>query len=312
MRYRLRRQAESDTVPYPVGRCAMLEVRALGRLFISYEGIPLHLSSKARDLLILLLLRAGEPLRREALAERLWPGASARKGRHALATAVWRLRCSLPKATGAGERFVLSNREALWFNHASAYWFDVQEFTRLVALGLEGPIPLDAGRRRALREALELYRGDFMEGCYDDWCLLERERLQLLFIRVLKRLQRDARLARAFEDAIAHGQQLLALDPLQEDVHRELMRCYAEAGQRSQALAQFQRCREALRKELGVDPMLETWRVYQRIRGGEENAGETPGPARSRAVETALACVSRALEAVEAAWQALQEAKAGL
>lgn len=288
----------------------ILEVRALGKCSVSYEGVPLEFpTSKARDLLILLLLRAGDWQDRDGLAERLWPEVPSARARHALSTTFWRLRRALPPEDPAGERFVLAGRSGISFNVRSAYRFDVEEFERLAALGLEGTTPLDEERHRALREALRLYRGDFMEGCYDDWCLVEQERLQLLLIRVLKSLQRHARFHHDFEQAVAYGQRLLALDPLQEDVHRELMRCYAESGQRSQALVQFQRCREILRQELGVEPMPETWRLYRRLRGGEPGSS---GPTGTPALEAAVGYLGRALEALQAAWQALQEARAGL
>jgi DNA-binding SARP family transcriptional activator len=158
-----------------------------------------------------------------------------------------------------------------------------------------------------LEEALDLYRGDLLEGCYDDWCLAERERLQLLLLRVLKRLQRDCRLGEAFEAAISYGHRLLTLDPLQEDVHRELMRCHVEAGQRPLALGQFRRCRETLRQELDIEPMPETWRLYRRIRGGQEPAllQGTPGEGHA-SLQEALTRLRHTLDALESAWQALQ------
>ncbi|MGC8874177.1 MAG: AfsR/SARP family transcriptional regulator [Chloroflexia bacterium] len=291
----------------------VLEVQTLGKRCVSYDGVPLEFpTSKARDLLILLLLRAGEYQDRDALAEQLWPTSPAPKARHALSTTFWRLRRALPIADSGGECFLQAGRRGIRFNARAAYRFDVEAFVRCATLGLEGTIPLDDERYRALCEALTLYRGDFMDGCYDDWCLLEHERLQLLLIRVLKRLLRDARRNQAFDQAVEYGQRLLALDPLQEDVHRELMRCYAEAGQRSQALLQFQRCRETLRQELGVEPMPETWALYRRVRGGERSSGPFSERASVAALDIALGCVSRALEALQAAWQALQDARVGL
>jgi DNA-binding SARP family transcriptional activator len=158
-----------------------------------------------------------------------------------------------------------------------------------------------------MEEALDLYRGDFLEGCYDDWCLAERERLQLLLLRVLKGLQRHYRLCEAFERAISCGHQLLTLDPLQEGVHHELMRCHVEAGQRPLALEQFQCCRETLRQELRIEPMPETWRLYRRIRGGQEPAllQRVSGDAHA-SLQEALTQLRRALDALESAWQTLQ------
>jgi DNA-binding SARP family transcriptional activator len=156
---------------------------------------------------------------------------------------------------------------------------------------------------------LDLYHGDFLAGRYDDWCLAERERLRLLLLRVLKRLQRHARLVEAFDASVAHGEQLLRLDSLQEDVHREMMRCYADSGRPTQALEHFRRWREELRAELGVEPMRETWELYHRIRADRGPSPPAPdGPAPLASLESAFVEFDRALVALCSAQEALQAA----
>jgi len=266
---------------------------------------------KTRDLLCFLLLHARETLERDLVAERLWPMRPPGKARRCLSTTLWRLRqilecCSLPV-----QPYLLTGRSTLTFNTTASYWFDVQVFEQQAAFGLAGSLPCAETNRQAMEEALDLYHGDLLKDCYDDWCLAERERLQLLLLRVLKRLQRHYRLCGAFETAISFGNRLLALDPLQEDVHRELMRCYVDAGQRPIALEQFQHCRETLRRELGIEPMPETWQLYRQIRGGQE-----PPPLRGiqghrgASLQATLTRFRYALDALESAWQALQAAAA--
>ena len=69
-----------------------------------------------------------------------------------------------------------------------------------------------------------------------------------------------------YEEAITYGQRILSLDPLREEVHRELMRYHQSAGRRAEALQQFQACRGILREELDIEPMPETMALYRRIR----------------------------------------------
>jgi DNA-binding SARP family transcriptional activator len=76
---------------------------------------------------------------------------------------------------------------------------------------------------------------------------------------------------RELEGAISWYRRALEVDELREDVHRRIMHCYAEAGRRSEALAQYDRCREILRRELDIEPSVETKRLYERT------AGRTPG-----------------------------------
>jgi DNA-binding SARP family transcriptional activator len=287
---------------------ATLCIYALGRLCVFCDQAPIEFpTTKAQDLLCFLLLHAGQTLERELIAEQLWPMRTPGKARRCLSTTLWRLRRTLECLDHPTQPYLLTERSTLAFNTTAPYSFDVQVFERQAAFGLAGSLPCDEAHRRALEEARELYGGDLLEGCYDDWCLAERERLQLLLLRVLKRLQRHYRLCGAFEAAISCGHRLLVLDPLQEDVHRELMRCYVDAGQRSLAVEQFQRCREMLRRELQIEPMPETWQLVRWVRGGQE-----PAPLRGTredrctSLQAALAQFRRALDTLESTWHALQ------
>jgi DNA-binding SARP family transcriptional activator len=249
------------------GRGAMdaLHVCTLGSVDISCGESLRFPTRKSRELFILLLLHAGRMLDREQVAEWLWPMRPHRKARGCLATALWRLRETIADSCSSPSSYLLSDRNLLGFNARTPYWFDVEVFEQQAALGLADALPCDDIRLQALEEALALYQGDFMDGCYDDWCLIEREHLQLLLLRILKRLQCHYRLSSAYEKSISYGQRLLVIDSLQEDVHRELMRCYMAAGKRPAALDQFQRCREMLQQDLEIEPMPETWSLYRQI-----------------------------------------------
>jgi len=286
---------------------ATLRIYALGRLRVYYDQAPLDFPTrKAQDLCCFLLLHAGETLDRDLIAERLWPMRPPGKARRSLSTALWRLRQALERLSPDAQSYLLAEHSTLAFNTDAPYWFDAAIFGREAAFGLSGALPCSEDHRLALGEALEAYRGDLFEGSYEDWCLAERERLRLLLLRVLKRLQCDYRLGGAFEAAIACGNRLLSLDSLQEDVHCELISCYVDAGQRPLALEQFQRCRETLRRELQIEPMPETWGLYRRIRAGQAHTllPEMQGTYRD-SVQAALMQLRRAVDALELAWQTL-------
>jgi len=295
-----------------------LRVYALGNPRVQRgEDLVDFPTQKAYDLMYLLLLHAGQPLERDWIAERLWPMRPAGRARRCLSTALWRLRRALGvHGSEMGDKLVQVERDTLMIEVGDlGCWFDVAAFEREVALGVQGPLPCTPDREAALRRASDLYRGDLLAGRYDDWCLAERERLRLLLLRVLKRLQRHSRLAEDFAAAIAHGERLLRLDSLQEDVHREMMRCYTDSGRPTRALEHFRDWREELRSELGVEPMRETWDLYHRIRA--ERRTFSPGldaatPLAS--LESALVEFDRALVALCSAQEALQAAalKCGL
>ena len=108
-----------------------------------------------------------------------------------------------------------------------------------------------AGDAAALAQATELYRGDFLAGfafrgtLFEDWLMAERERLRELALETLAKLLAEQCRAGDAEGAPPDGGRLIALDPLQEPVHRSLMRLYSELGRRGTALQQYQQCEES-------------------------------------------------------------------
>jgi DNA-binding SARP family transcriptional activator len=70
-----------------------------------------------------------------------------------------------------------------------------------------------------------------------------------------------------FEESIACGQKIIEMDPLREEIHRELMRLFMASGQRSLAIRQYELCKDLLRTELNVAPMPETRLLQRQIAG---------------------------------------------
>jgi DNA-binding SARP family transcriptional activator len=289
---------------------AKLRVYALGVLRVLHGETEVILPTrKTGDLLCYLLLHRGELLERELIAERLWPDRPAGRASRCLCTTLWRLRQSIDSTDLPDESLLLADRTTLGFNEAAPYWLDVEEFEERAAAGLADTLPCTSPGRRSLECALELYRGDLLRDRYDDWCLVERERLSLLLLRVMKRLQRHCRLTGDLEAGISLGRRLLELDPLQEDVHRELMRCFQTAGQRHLALEQFRSCRELLRAELGIEPMTETSELCQAIEQGVcEQALTAPGSPGVEHLAGAICQFSQAFDHLRSAWEELEHA----
>jgi tetratricopeptide (TPR) repeat protein len=116
-----------------------------------------------------------------------------------------------------------------------------------------------------------LYQGDFLEGLtlqeppFEEWLLAERLRLRELAQDALARLLIQQREAGALDEAVQSALRLVALDPLQEPVHRTLMRLYTQLGRRGAALRQYQVCVAAFQRELRAEPDDETRALYQQI-----------------------------------------------
>ena len=142
---------------------------------------------------------------------------------------------------------------------AGAVDVDAVAFERLV----QGDDP------EGLARAVELYQGDLLEGLafrgalFEDWLMAERERLRELAVDGLARLLSHQAKGTGTERAIQTSVRLLSLDPLQEAVHRTLMRLYARQGRRGAALRQYQACARVLKRELGVAPEAATKQLYR-------------------------------------------------
>jgi DNA-binding SARP family transcriptional activator len=212
---------------------------------------------KAQGLLAYLALTPGQTHPRDKLATLLWAEASALSARNALRQTLFVLRKALGSVED-GMLVVTGNAVSLPAGNVET---DVAAFERAVA----------AGTPAALEEAAGLYRGDLLAGLgvaepvFEEWLMSERERLRELALETLARLLVHQRAAGDATSAVQSAFRLLALDPLQEAVHRALMRLYVQLGRRDAALRQYQECVELLHRELGVEPDPETKTLYRDI-----------------------------------------------
>ncbi|HEX6605902.1 MAG TPA: AAA family ATPase, partial [Chloroflexia bacterium] len=212
---------------------------------------------KSQSLLAYLILQRARPQPRERLIGMYWPEHPEERARRSLTTALWHIRRCLP------DDGLLSDTQQVQFNPALALWLDVDEFRARAAQN-----NLDS-----LAAAGRLYRGDFLDGFYDDWIVEERNRLLDVLVAALGRLAAGYEQAGAAGAALDAALRLLAQEPLQEEAHRLVMRAYCRLGRRGRALEQYERCRDELRQELDTDPAPETIALYRAILDGSFAAG---------------------------------------
>jgi DNA-binding SARP family transcriptional activator len=250
---------------------AGLTVRLLGPLQVTLNGesVTGFESDKARALLAYLVVEAERPHRREKLAGFLWSDWPERSARANLRRVLANLRQVIGDRQ-ATPPFLYISRQTIQFNSASNAWIDVATFTDL--LQAKGPSQQTI---RQLEQAVELYRGDLLEGlsigdspAFEEWALLNRERFHRLVMEALHRLADCHEERGEYERGLRHAWRQVELDPWGEKAHQQLMRLLALSGQRSAALAQYETCRRLLAEELGVEPAAETTRLYEQIRDG--------------------------------------------
>jgi predicted ATPase/DNA-binding SARP family transcriptional activator len=254
-----------------------LSLALLGPLQVILDGAPISAfeSDKVRALLAYLAVEADRPHRRDALAGLLWSDRPERAAHLNLNQALANLRGAIGDRT-ATPSFLSITRETVQFNRASDYELDVEIFTALLAAceqHLHRHPETCTSCVQRLRQAADLYRGSFLaqfflsdSAAFEEWALLKREWLQRRALRALGCLADYHERRRDYEQAQHYIRRQLELDAWREESHRQLMRVLALSGQRSAALAQYERCRRALADELGVEPAEETTALYERIR----------------------------------------------
>jgi DNA-binding SARP family transcriptional activator/predicted ATPase len=236
-----------------------LELNLLGspEVWLDGQAVQGFRSAKARALLY-YLAATGRAQPRSVLAGLFWGSVAENHARRSLTMTLSNLRQLMG-------HYLDISREAVALDPGSPYWLDVAVFEA----GVQGHT-IDG-----LKQAIDLYRGDFLEGFYlhdapefEQWMLIERTRLREQVLQALHRLADHLAAQHDLPQASETIRRLLALEPWREEAHLDLMLLLARNGQRSAALAQYETCRQLLAEELGVEPGSETTAIYEQIRDG--------------------------------------------
>ncbi len=246
-----------------------LEVSLFGDVRVSFNqgAEEIRLTRTIQGLFSFLILHRSRLYSRDVLVNLFWGETAEDHARASLNTALWRLRNSLePKGTPHGTYLIINQLGEVGFNPISDFWLDVSEFEERLSKLLMLPIEhMVEEYEEEFERSLNLYRGDLLDGFYDDWALRERERLRFLYMNGLAYLMRYYERKHAYEKSLICGQRILALDPLREEIHRAMMRLYLNSDQRTLAMRQYEFCCKVLEEELNVSPMDETKVLYEQI-----------------------------------------------
>jgi predicted ATPase/two-component SAPR family response regulator len=268
---------------------AVLRIRLLGAPTLRLNDERVHPeTTKTLALLAYLAVEPGSQ-RRDKLATLFWGDKDERRAAANLRRAFWNLRRVLnPGGEGDCPYLIVNRREAA-FNRESSYWLDVEQFEKLAsqeAGELTGRSRERPTNLPTLREAVQLYRGDFLAGlqvdgapAFERWVLGQRAYLKDQALRAFHQLS-DLHAARGEHDQATEVlRQFLTLAPWREETHRQVMLMLALQGEKEQALHQYESCVQTLDREMDAAPSQETQRLYRRIRDGEiEATPASPSP----------------------------------
>jgi predicted ATPase/DNA-binding SARP family transcriptional activator len=255
---------EPDAAPRPAVR-----VRVLGHFAITVDGREVPASAwkfaRPRELLV-YLLGYTDGRSREQISLAFWPDASAAQAKNNVHVTLHHLRRALGRPD-----FVLFERDRYVINWALGVEVDAIVFEREV----ENACRAVRARPHApavahLRAALDLYDGDLLaDENAGDWHLEQRDRLRRVFTDGLSALGSHFMATGSYADAADVYRRLVRADPWDEPAHRQLMSALARAGQRGEALRQYDRLEALLAKEFGSTPARETVDLYHQLRGVE-------------------------------------------
>lgn len=264
-------------------------------------------AQKPLEVFKVLLTRRGHVVATDQLMEFIWPDLPPSSAANCLRVAISQLRRVLQPGLrrGTASAFILTCDKGYLFRGGPGCWIDVDAFVELVGRGKDHEGRAQWGPAvAAYQAARELYQGDFFEeNLYADWAIVTREYLREIHLDALGRLANCHARQGHYRRAQEVCQQAIALDPLRESLYRQAMIYHCKLGQRDQALRLFERCRNILVDELGVDPMPETLALYTKILR-DEIVGEPPDvasaispvPRRRAQLATWLPLVGRSAE----------------
>jgi DNA-binding SARP family transcriptional activator/Tfp pilus assembly protein PilF len=256
----------------------VLQVRLLGELEVDCDGTTILSPASQRPwALFAYLALSPRPLARADLAARFWPDVLDASARASLRSALWTLR-----RAALGE-WLIVDRDRVGFREDRAVWIDVREFERLAAEGRP-------------EQALELCRGELLEGLEDEWALAARHRHRERVIDLLEQLAQGAQAGEDVRAALEWTRRQAECDPLDEEVHRRLMRRLEAAGERAAALRVYQSFSDRLRRELRIAPSPSTRSVAEELRSAP---GAAPAQRASVTPLARLPLVGRESELLE-------------
>jgi DNA-binding SARP family transcriptional activator len=210
-------------------------------------------------MLAYLGVKPSQLVSRDKMAALLWSSTAPEQARQSLRQTLSTLRRELA-AVSSSQKILVEEGDFLSLD-AGAVRCDVLEFESLVA----------TGTAEALDPATQLYSGDFLDGFlideekFDQWVLAERDRLHRMALRAHAQLVEQLTRNGSLDEAVAAAQRSLRVDPLQESMHRTLMKLYQQSGDLLDALRQYDSCSKILRRELDVEPDAETRALQQEI-----------------------------------------------
>jgi len=217
---------------------------------------------KTGALLAHLAYHLGRAHPREVLTDLLWPESTPEAGQASLRTAISSLRRQLGSVGTPPGMLMVADRFTAKLN-AATVTTDVREFE--AALHAAERAGSEVKRRQHLVEAIRLYGGPLLPGYYQDWIPAEQERLSDRYFHALQLVTASLEEAGEMEAALEQAWRAVAMEPLREEGHQQLIRLLGVTGQPEAGVRQYRELERILREELSVAPALATQQLAKQL-----------------------------------------------
>jgi LuxR family transcriptional regulator, maltose regulon positive regulatory protein len=257
-------------IPDAVTDQPCLQVRFFGHFEILCNGEPVDLRCNGKALAIFkyLLAHRDRPVSRDHLMEWLWPKSTPKKARSSLNVAICTLRRLLSECSAGLQNYILL--EEGYYCLCPTVWVvtDVEEFDRRYEQGrrlektnrIEGAVEYE--------KAVQLYWGEYLlDDLYEDWTMVERERLSNTYVDMLERLALYYKQTQQLRESIRICYRILERDRSHENSHLLLAEVYALLGSYGRALHQYRLFKGVLKRTHGTEPSVETEERFEKVLG---------------------------------------------
>jgi WD40 repeat protein/class 3 adenylate cyclase len=246
----------------------MLQIRLLGQFDVRLNGKRILIPSRAgQSLFAYLALTAGTPQRREVLAGILWPDFSDMNARKNLRHELWRIRKAISIQESTSTAYFLTGEFTITFNRQADYWLDATQIER-AEFDLQ-----------ALTSNLSHYQGELLPGFYEDWVVLERERIRSIFDSRMEQLVTQLIRRERWTAVQEQAERWLSLgNTTLEPAYRALMLSHGARGDMAKVSSIYQRCISELDEKFGLEPSAETRALYDGLLKGSHIPVHAPQP----------------------------------
>lgn len=247
-----------------------LKIQTLGRFRVWIGGKEVREKEwqriKARELFELFITKRHTYLQKETIFSSVWPEIDDKAASRDFKVAFNALNKAIEPDRKARSNPFFFHRDggSYGLSPKASIYLDSEEFERWIRAGLT-----ERDYEKAisfLKKGLELYEGDYLpERRYEDWCIVERERLQVYYLRGAEKMAQLSVKGMNYDDAIQWCENILVKDSTWEEAYRLLMFCFYQKNNRPQAMRWYQKCCANLEAELGVKPLEPTRQMFEMI-----------------------------------------------